>query len=102
MSTIGSTETIEALAAEIGEVVYLDVAKWHLYLNDAKLHIPVAQRLYPLLAEGDLTEDAVQAILADIPITLGAGRRQVPLRDLIPTGCMGDLMRALEDFRNRY
>lgn len=52
MSYSASAETIEVLAANIGDVVYMDVAKWHLYLNDAKLHTLVAQRLYPMV-EGD-------------------------------------------------
>ncbi|MFM7450504.1 MAG: DUF3181 family protein, partial [Leptolyngbyaceae cyanobacterium] len=28
---------VEALAAEIGENIYIDIAKWHLYLSDAHL-----------------------------------------------------------------
>ncbi|MGL6338716.1 MAG: DUF3181 family protein, partial [Waterburya sp.] len=35
---MATTQEIEALAAQIGENVYIDIAKWHLYLNDAHLH----------------------------------------------------------------
>jgi hypothetical protein len=94
-------ETIEALASNIGEVVYIDVAKWHLYLNDAKLHTLVAQRLYPTVEEGRITEADIEKVFADIPIPLGGGRRQVPLVDLVPNGCMSDLLRVLEDFKDR-
>ena len=30
-----TTPEIEALAAELGEQVYIDVAKWHLFLAEA-------------------------------------------------------------------
>jgi hypothetical protein len=35
---MNTAEAIERFAAEIGEQVYIDVAKWHLYLKDAHLH----------------------------------------------------------------
>lgn len=94
-------ETIEALAANIGEVVYIDVAKWHLYLNDAKLHTLVAQRLYPMIEEDRISETAINQILQDIPIPLGGGRKQLPLLDLVPNSCISDLVRTLEDFKDR-
>ncbi|MGD1943444.1 MAG: DUF3181 family protein [Leptolyngbyaceae cyanobacterium] len=101
MSYSPPAETIEALAASIGEVVYIDVAKWHLYLNDAKLHTLVAQRLYPLVADKRLAEADIAQVLQDVPISLGGGRKQLPLADLVPTACMSDLIRALEDFQDR-
>lgn len=101
MSYTASAETIEALAAAIGEVVYMDVAKWHLYLNDAKLHTLVAQRLYPMVDEDRISEAEIAQILQDIPIPLGAGKRQIPLLELVPAACLNDLMRVLEDFKAR-
>ncbi|MGD1931914.1 MAG: DUF3181 family protein [Leptolyngbyaceae cyanobacterium] len=101
MSYSPPAETIEALAASIGDVVYIDVAKWHLYLNDAKLHTLVAERLYSLVADNRLAEADVTQVLQDIPISLGGGRKQLPLGDLVPTACMSDLTRALEDFKDR-
>ena len=94
-------ETIEALASNIGEVVYMDVAKWHLYLNDAKLHTQVAQRLYPIIEDDRISEAEITKVLEDISISLGGGRKQVPLLHLIPNSCMADLVRTLEDFRDR-
>jgi len=99
MSYSAPAETIEALAANIGDVVYIDVAKWHLYLNDAKLHTLVAQRLYPMIDEDRISEAEVTRILQDIPIPLAGGRKQMPLMDLVPMACMGDLLRVLEDFK---
>jgi hypothetical protein len=94
-------ETIETLAANIGEVVYIDVAKWHLYLNDAKLHTLVAHRLYPLVEDDRLSESDITQVLQDIPVPLGGGRQQMPLMDLIPTSCVSELVRVLEDFQDR-
>ena len=94
-------ETLEKLAANVGEAVYIDVAKWHLYLNDAKLHTLVAQRLYPLLVEDRVGESDVTVVLRDITVPVGGGRQQISLMDLIPAGCMGDLLRALEDFQDQ-
>lgn len=100
MSFSAPAETIEALAANIGEVVYIDVAKWHLYLNDAKLHTLVAQRLYPMVAEDAIAESKIIQVLEAIPIPIGTGQQQVPLKNLVPAACIQDLMRVLEDFKD--
>ena len=94
-----TTQAIESLAAEIGENVYIDIAKWHLYLNDAHLHTVVAQQLYPMLGDGDLDADRVAQVLQEIPVKLGGGKREVPLADLIPMQCQVQLMDVLEEFQ---
>lgn len=94
-----STEAIEALAAEIGENIYIDVAKWHLYLADAHLHTTLAERLYPLLTDSALTETAVLKILREIPVPLGGGRLEVPLADLLPMQSQVHLMDILEEYQ---
>ncbi|MEM9004426.1 MAG: DUF3181 family protein [Cyanobacteria bacterium P01_F01_bin.86] len=101
MSYSAPVESLESLAANIGEAVYMDVAKWHLYLNDAKLHTLVAQRMYPLIADGRISEAEVSRILEDIPVPLAAGRKKVPLMDLIPSTCVNELLRVLEDFQDQ-
>lgn len=101
MSDSPPAETLEALAANIGEAVYIDVAKWHLYLNDAKLHMLVAQRLYPMVAVDRIAEGEITQVLQDIPIPLGGGRKQLPLVELVPQSCMADLVRVLEDFKEQ-
>lgn len=98
MTNSGTTRQIESLAAEIGDNVYIDVAKWHLYLSDAKLHTIVAQKVYPLLEENELSETAVTDVLKEIPVKLGGGLRELPLSDLIPTQCQADLLSLLENF----
>ncbi|MEG5065949.1 DUF3181 family protein [Microcoleus sp. B3-A4] len=96
-----TTQAIESLAAEIGENVYIDIAKWHLYLNDAHLHTVVAEQLYPMLEDGDLDADKVAQVLQGIPVKLGGGKREVPLADLIPMQCQVQLMDVLEEFQRK-
>ena len=96
-----TTQAIESLAAEIGENVYIDIAKWHLYLRDAHLHTVVAQQLYSMLEDGNLDEDKVGQVLQSIPVKLGGGKREVPLADLIPMQCQVQLMDVLEEFQRK-
>ncbi|MEG4119348.1 DUF3181 family protein [Microcoleus sp. N9_B4] len=96
-----TTQAIESLAAEIGENVYIDIAKWHLYLNDAHLHTVVAEQLYSMLEDGDLDADKVAQVLQGIPVKLGGGKREVPLADLIPMQCQVQLMDVLEEFQRK-
>jgi hypothetical protein len=101
MASISSSEAIETLAADIGENVYIDVAKWHLFLSNAHLHTTVAEKLYPLLSSNQLSEDQVTQVLQSIPVKLGGGKREVPLADLIPMQCMVNLMDLLEEFQRK-
>ncbi len=96
---MASTPDIEALAAQIGENVYIDVAKWHLYLNDAHLHTIVAEKVYPLLESDSLSEDAVTTILQDIPVKLGGGKTQLALNELLPMQCIINLLDLLEEYQ---
>ncbi|MDJ0692317.1 MAG: DUF3181 family protein [Xenococcaceae cyanobacterium MO_188.B32] len=96
-----NTEAIEALAAEIGENIYIDVAKWHLYLSDAHLHTVLADRLYSLLLDNSLNEDELSAILRDIPVKLGGGKTELPLIDLLPKQCQTNLLDLLEDYQQK-
>jgi hypothetical protein len=92
-------EEIEALAAEIGENIYIDVAKWHLYLAEAHLHTVLAEQLYPLLEDDAVSEDAVVAILQKIPVKLGGGKKELPLIDLLPMQCQVNLIDLLEEYK---
>ncbi len=100
MASLSTTEAIEALAAEIGDNVYIDVAKWHLYLKDAHLHTTLAQQIYPLLTN-TLEEDQITKILQNMPIKLGGGKREVPLLDLLPMQCQVNLMDILEEYQRK-
>ena len=91
-----STRQIETLAAELGGEVYIDVAKWHLYLADAKLHVLVAEKLMPLVEEGTIDEDSVTDVLKQIPVKLAGGRTEVSLFDLLPMQGIMNLLDVLE------
>lgn len=95
----GTSRAIEELAAALGDRAYIDVAKWHLYLGDAKLHTALAEALYPLIDDGSFTEAALAKVLAAISVPLGGGKKTVSLADLIPTGSQADLLRAIEDYQ---
>ncbi len=94
---MANNQQIEDLAAEIGDKVYIDVAKWHLYLKDAKLHTTVAEQVYPLLT-GGLTGDKLTEILTNISIDLGGGRLKTPLLNLIPVTAQARLMDVLQEY----
>ncbi|BAZ52521.1 hypothetical protein NIES4103_51830 [Nostoc sp. NIES-4103] len=99
MAKTNTTELLEALASEIGENVYIDIAKWHLYLSDAKLHTVVAEQLYPLMTSNTVTEDRVIQVLESIPVKIGGGRRELPLLDLLPLQCQVNLVDILEKYQ---
>jgi len=94
-----SSESVEKLAAAIGENVYIDLAKWHLYLRDAKLHTVLADKLYPLLSDGKLSDSQVTDLLKSIPVQLGGGKVELPLADLLPNQSQANLMTAIEEFQ---
>ena len=98
MAKLNTSESVEALAAEIGENVYIDIAKWHLYLREAHLHTVLAQQLFPLLEKNGVNEDEVLRILQGITVKLGGGKRELPLSDLVPVQAQVQLMDVLEEF----
>jgi hypothetical protein len=99
MAETNSAKAVEALAAAIGDNVYIDVAKWHLYLRDAHLHTVLAEQLYPLLIKGAVTEAQVSEILKGVAVKLGGGKMDVALADLLPMQSQVHLMDALEEFQ---
>jgi hypothetical protein len=94
---MANNQQIEDLAAEIGDKVYIDVAKWHLYLKDAKLHTILAEQVYPLLNNG-LNGAKLTEILTNISIDLGGGRQKTSLLNLIPVTAQARLMDVLQDY----
>lgn len=102
MTSAGSSEEIEKLAVAIAEDLYLDVAKWHLYIDDVKdekLHIVLAEQLFPLVAEAKVTKDAVNQILAGIKITIGGGKQEIPMSQFIPGNVESMLMDVLTAYK---
>ncbi|HIK21953.1 MAG TPA: DUF3181 family protein [Synechococcus sp. M44_DOE_062] len=102
MAKVPSNPDIEQLAAAIGKEVYIDVARWHLYLRDAHLHTLLAERLAPQVMAGKVDEDAVTEILQGIPVKVGGGRRELPLADLLPMQSLLNLLDVLEEFSRKW
>lgn len=94
-----TAEAIENLAGEIGEAIYIDVAKWHLYLADAHLHTLVAEKLYPLVESGNIQAREVTEVLTQVSVKVGGGKREIPLADLLPSQCHTTLIDLLEEFQ---
>jgi hypothetical protein len=102
MAKVPSNPDIEQLAAAIGKEVYIDVARWHLYLGDAHLHTLLAERLAPQVMAGKVDEDAVTEILQGIPVKVGGGRKELPLADLLPMQSLLNLLDVLEEFSRKW
>ncbi|MEH2399930.1 DUF3181 family protein [Nostoc sp.] len=102
MAKTNTTELLEALAAEIGENVYIDIAKWHLYLSNAKLHTLVAEQLYPLITSNNVNEDQVIKVLKSIPVKIGGGKNELPLIDLLPLQSQVTLVDILEKYQGEF
>ena len=101
MAQPNTSELMEAIAADIGENVYLDIAKWHLYLSDAHLHTVVAEQLYPVITSNSFDEDRVLGILQAIPVKIGGGKKEIPLVDLLPMQCQVNLMDIVEKYQRQ-
>jgi Protein of unknown function (DUF3181) len=100
MAQTNTAQIIEALAAEIGDNIYIDIAKWHLFLRDAKIHTLIAQELYPLIASNKaINEDDVTKIIKSVPVKIGGGRNEIPLIDLLPLQCQVSIVDILEKFQ---
>ncbi|MFS8820574.1 DUF3181 family protein [Synechococcus sp. W60.1] len=102
MAKVPSNPDIEQLAAAIGKEVYIDVARWHLYLRDAHLHTLLAERLAPQVMAGKVDEDAVTEILQGIPVKVGGGRKELSLADLLPMQSLLNLLDVLEEFSRKW
>lgn len=101
MAKQNTTEIIEAIASEIGEEVYMDIAKWHLFLSDAHLHTVLAEQFYPMLTSNSVNTDAVVQVLQKIPVKIGGGKREIPLIDLLPMQCQVSLIDILEKYQSK-
>jgi Protein of unknown function (DUF3181) len=95
---MASNQQLESLASDIGDNVYIDVAKWHLYLKEAKLHTVLAEKAAEAMTGKAVTGDMVNSILSQVKIPLGGGRQELPLADLIPVACQAKLLDILQEF----
>ena len=59
----------------------------------------MAEKVYPLLENDSLSENAVTNILQDIPVKLGGGKTQLALNELLPMQCLINLLDLLEEYQ---
>ena len=96
----GADLGISELAENLGSDVYMDINGWHLFLKDAKYHIPLARIVSNrIAADGNrFDEQAVLQILKDCPVKVGGGKSTVKLFDLMPNMCVHDFTKIVEDY----
>jgi hypothetical protein len=96
----GADLGISELAENLGSDVYMDINGWHLFLKDAKYHIPLARIVSNrIAADGNrFDEQAVLQILKDCPVKVGGGKSTVKLFDLMPNMCVQDFTKIVEDY----
>jgi|TARA_B110000977_G_scaffold11481_1_gene14822 hypothetical protein len=96
----GNDLGISELAENLGSDVYMDINGWHLFLKDAKYHVPLARIVSNrIAADGNrFDEGAVLQILKDCPVKIGGGKNTVKLFDLMPNICVQDFTKIVEDY----
>ena len=95
---MSTNQDIERLAGELGDQIYLDIAKWHLYLRDAKLHTLLADQLGPIAEAGKISESEIISTLNQTVIDLGGGKQKLPLSELIPVSGIRRVKDVLDDW----
>lgn len=100
----GVKTAYEDLSYKIGHDVYIDVSGWHLFLREVKaakglnLAQALAQQFGQDISSKKYNKSTFKEVLEKVPIKLGGGKAKLPLMDLLPSGCVQDLERILEDF----
>ncbi len=102
MTISNNTEIIESLSDEIAENIYIQVAKWHLYLGDAKLSNIVAEKSYPLIIDQSINKQKVTEMLNNILVGIGEGNSEISLTQLLPQKCQQDLLKILQEFQDKF
>ncbi|WP_218079812.1 DUF3181 family protein [Anthocerotibacter panamensis] len=88
---------VETLAAALGQDVYLEIARWRLYLADAHLDVPLATQISLLMDDGLVSDAQIDAVLEHILVTLGDGNHQVPLAHFLPTNARRRLNQIVDE-----
>ncbi|PNH03237.1 hypothetical protein TSOC_010732 [Tetrabaena socialis] len=68
--------------------------------SSIKMSQALAQQLGPQLSRG-LRESDVEGMLQKVPVKLGAGKLKASLFDVMPSMCVGDLVRLCEEYARR-
>ena len=99
-SSFGTSE----LAENIGRDCYVDVNGWHLFLKDMKpqgsFHQGLANVVIGTIVKNGkkCSEESMTEILKTVKVTLGGGKMEASLFDLMPKRCVDDFV----DIAKRY
>ena len=72
----------------------------HLFLRDAKYHVPLARIVQSTIAnDGNRFEEpSIENILKNCPVKIGGGKSKVMLHDLMPNIVVQDFMKICERY----
>ena len=87
---------LRELEVGIADSIYIQVAKWHLYLGDAGLAQALALECSAKLDLG--SNEAARQALETVQVQLGNGITSVPLSKLITSSQVHDLEEILDPF----
>jgi len=91
-----SASDLHELELALADRLYLQVARWHLYLGDAGLSQALAIECAARLDQGPAV--AARLSLEAVQVPIGGGSTRLPLARLIPAGQLRDLEDVLEPF----
>lgn len=92
--------TPDQLLEVLGSEIYADLNGWHLYLRDMKATSgagTVAQDVAKAIGKGDSVADA----LKQIPMSIGGGKKDISLFDLVPTSAVNNAKNGVMDLEQR-
>lgn len=82
----------------------MDVGGWHLFLRDLsaapglKMAQALALQLGPQLSRKGISESEVAAVLKKVPVKLGGGKTTLTLFEVMPSFCVADLTKLLDEY----
>ncbi len=85
----------DALAHELGNVRCMNM---HMFTDTLSPPRTPNNKTPQLVADQGYSEAAITQVLSRVPVSLGKGKVQLPLLDLIPSSSLRDLYRAVEDY----
>lgn len=85
----------EELADKLGDEVYADLNGWRLYLRDMKGD--GSKKMNQVLAESIGSGSQLEDALKKISISLGGGKKDISLFDVVPDNQIRNAKRAVED-----
>ncbi len=87
---------VESLAADLGQAVYLEIARWRLFVADAHLDHALAEALNPLVGT-QASSAQIDTVLEKITVPLGDGST-LPLARFLSPASRQQILTVLREF----